>query len=409
MLRTYEFKLKPTRPQQRRLLDVLDASRHVYNWALEDRRNLHGYAKCPTSLNDQSRFLKELRKQKPWLEDVHVHVLQTALKRLDLAFQAFFRRAKAGRKPGYPRFKGRDRFDSFSFKEEGNGFRLDGKRLRLSKVGRVRVRLHREIPGEARTCTVKRRADGWFALFVVEVPNADPNPLFNPVGIDVGLNSFAVLSTGERVENPRLLKKAQSNLKREQRSLSRKKRGSNGRRKQRARLARKHLKIQRCRKDYHCKVASNLVRRFNPIFVERLDIRGLVRKAVEDKRQRKKIRAKSENILDAAWGMFVQRLGSKAENAGSVIETVEPRGTSQGCSRCGATVRKVLDERIHSCYACGMEMDRDLNAAVNILNRGMEKTTGGTTPVGTDSGWKPNRMNLEAAPLEVAERHSCVL
>ena len=137
---------------------MLDSARYVYNWGLEDRRNLYQYAKSPTNFYDQSKYLKELRSQKPWIEDSHTHVLQTALKRLDLSFQSFFRRVKNGEKPGYPRFKGRDFFDSFSFKEEGNGFRLDGKRLKLSKIGRVRIRRHRDIVGEVRTCIIKRNA-----------------------------------------------------------------------------------------------------------------------------------------------------------------------------------------------------------------------------------------------------------
>jgi putative transposase len=370
-MRTYEFRLYPNGRQLRRLNFCLDACRFAYNWALADRRDLYRYAKCSASFHDQSRYLKELKKTYPFLSEVHAHVLQTALKRADLSFKSFFRRCKSGQKPGYPRFKGRDWFDSFSFKENGNGFRLDGRRLRISKVGRVRIRLHREILGRIATCIVKRRADGWFALFAVRTDPVEPNGLCNPVGMDVGLNRFAVLSTGEEIPNPRLLKKAQDDLKVCQRELARKAKGSARREKQRAKLARKHLRVQRCRKDFHFSVATRLVREFNPIFVEELDVVGLVRKATEDRRNHKKRCTKSENILDAAWGMFVSRLRSKAESAGSAVKAVKPRGTSQECSGCGTVVRKELWERVHSCPICGLVMDRDWNAALNILCRGL--------------------------------------
>jgi len=371
-VKTYEFRLYPNKRQRKRLISYLDAGRFVYNWALADRRDMWRIAKCSTNFYDQSKYLVELRKEHPFLSEVHVHALQTTLKRADLAFQSFFKRCRAGQKPGYPRFKGKDWFSSFSFKENGNGFELDGKRLRLSRIGRVRIRLHRDIDGEIATCTIKRRADGWFALFSVETEPAKPSELYNPVGVDVGLNSFVVLSTGEKIKNPKLLKKARDELKTCQRQLSKKKNGSTRRARHKNRLALRHLRVWRCRKDFHFNVAARLVREFNPIFIEGLDIKGLIVKATEDKKARKKSRAKSENILDAGWGMFVSRLRSKAESAGSAIKAREARGTSQECSGCGEVVKKELWERMHSCPHCGLVKDRDWNAALNILNRGLQ-------------------------------------
>ena len=401
MLKTYEFKLKPTKCQKQRLVDMLDAARYVYNWGLDDRVNMYNVAKCSTNFYDQSKYIKELRDQKPWLKDVHVHILQGALRRLDLAFKAFFRRLKNGEKPGFPRFKGMRFFNSFSFKEHGNGFELQGKRISLSKIGRIRINLHREIIGEIKTCIVKRKADGWYAFLGVEVEEPKPNPLDNPVGLDLGLNSFAVLSNGKKIANPRFLKKALNEVKHEQRLLDNKERASKRRTKQREKLARKHLKVECCRKDFHFKLASYLVEKFNPIVVEDLDIMGLIRKAVEDKKAGKKICAKSENILDAAWGLFLLRLGSKAANAGSAIKAVEPRGTSQECSRCGAIVRKGLDERVHDCPFCGLKIDRDLNAAINILKRWLKEVEemGRTAPSGMVPGCELVQANREAAPL----------
>jgi len=399
-MKTYEFRLYPTKCQRQRLEDYLDASCSIYNWALEDRQNHYRYAKCSTGFYDQSKFLVEMRKKSTYLTDIHVHALQTTLKRVDLAFQSFFRRVKNGEKPGYPRFKGRYRFDSFSFKENGNGFTLERKRLKLSKIGRVRIRKHREIDGEIKTCIIKKRADGWYVLFCVETEPAKPNSIVNPIGVDVGLNSFAVLSNGEKIKNHRFLKKGLEEIKRKQRLLSRKKKRSNRSKKARRVLAKKHLKVQRQRKDFHCKVASDLVRRFNPIFVEKLNILQLIKKATEDKKNHKKIAAKSENILDVGWGLFLQRLGGKAESAGSVTKTVEPRGTSQECSGCKMIVKKGLDERIHCCPDCGLVLDRDENAAKNILQRGLlvlEEEW--TVPSGREKVGELLPMNREATPL----------
>jgi putative transposase len=396
-MKTYEFRLYPNKRQQKRLVGYLDACRLVYNWALADRRDMWQVAKCSTNFYDQSKYLVELKKEFPRLSRIHVHALQTTLKRADLAFQAFFRRCKAGEKPGYPRFKGKDWFSSFSFKEDGNGFELDGKRLRLSRIGRVRIRLHRDIIGKVATCTIKRRADGWFALFAVETEPASPSELNNPVGVDMGLNFFAVLSTGEKIKNPRLLKKAQDELKTCQRQLHKKKNGSTRRARQKNRLARMYLKVQRCRKDFHNKVANRLVKEFNPIFVEGLDIKGLISKATRDKKARKRFSAKSENILDAAWSMFVSRLRSKAESAGSATKAKEARGTSQECSGCGEVVKKELWERIHSCPHCGLVKDRDWNAALNILNRGLQLER--TVPAARDQVPELLPRTREATPL----------
>ena len=388
MLKTYEFKLQPTRPQEQCLENYLKACRMVYNWALEDRRDLHRYAKCSTNFYDQSKYLVELKKQFPQLKEVHVHALQTALARVQTAFEAFFRRLKIGEKPGYPRFKNQDHFNSFSFKQNGNGFKLEKKRLRLSKIGRVRIRLHREINGKIKTCIVKRKANGWFALFGVEIEPVEPNSLNNPIGLDLGLNSFAVLSNGEKIKNPHFLKKAESDLKHSQRLLSKKKIGSKRRLKQKVKLSRKHLKVECCRKNFLNQTANQLVKKHNPIFVEKLNIKDMV---VKNKK------AKPKNILDAAWGMFQQKLRSSAESAGSAVIAVEARGTSQECSKCGSMVKKQLCERTHNC-ACGLVMDRDQNAAKNVLNRGLTKWFG-KDHRGEPQVVKLHSANREATPL----------
>lgn len=358
--KTYEFRIRPTHAQESRLLATLDACRFVYNWSIEDRKNLWDYAKCSSSFFDQMGYLKILKTKHPFLTEVHAHTLQNALKRSDLSFQAFFRRCKTGEKPGFPRFKGRGWYDSFTFPEWGNGSCFDGKRLFLSKIGRVRVNLHRKISGEIKTCTIKRRADGWYALFsVIETTVLPATQLKNPVGIDVGISTFATLSDGTKIENPRHLIQNERVLAIAQRKVSKRKKGSNRRRKAVQHLKLEHLRISRTRKDFHFKTAKFIVKNYNPIFVEDLNTKGMVRN-----------HCLSKHISDAAWGQFFSILGHSAERANDGVIPVEARGTTQDCSRCGVKVPKKLSDRIHECPHCGLIMDRDLNAAINILKKG---------------------------------------
>lgn len=338
---------------------TLDACRHVYNWAIEDRKNLWQYAKCGTTFYDQSGYLKHLKAERPWLKEVHAHPLQDALRRVDRAFAAFFRRVKAGQTPGYPRFRGRGWYDSATFKEWGNGCGFDGTRLALAKIGRVRIHRHRAIEGTIKTCTVKRRADGWYALFSVECPDVLRRATQNPVGVDVGLTTFAALSTGELIQNPCHAAAAAQDVARAQRIVSKRTRGSVRRGKARAVLARRHLHVARQRRDFHFKTAHDLATRFNPIIVEDLHIAGMARHPTL-----------ASSIHDAGWGQFLGILAHSAENAGAAYMAVEARGTSATCSACGVVVPKTLAERTHRCAACGLVLDRDLNAARVILKRG---------------------------------------
>jgi putative transposase len=338
------------------MIAALNACRFVYNWAIEDRMVLWQYCGVSTSFFDQSAYLKHLKSANPFLGDVHAHLLQDAIKRADRAFAAFFARHKEGH--GHPRFKGRDWYDSFTFKEFGNGAAFDGKRLYLSKIGRVRFVLHRPIVGEVKTCTIKRRADGWYILFSVEQAAPSLSPVNEPVGIDVGLTAFATLSNGEVIENPRHLRVAEKNLKRCQRIVSRRKKGGY-RRQQAVRVLRTaHLRVRRSRRSFHFTVASRLVKRFNPIFVENLNIAGMV-----------KNHSLAKSISDAGWGQFLGILSHSAESAGGSSDEVRAAGTSQDCSTCGETVPKDLSERWHRCR-CGCVLPRDENAARNILQRG---------------------------------------
>ncbi len=289
------------------------------------------------------------------------------VRRVDLAFQAFFRRCKAHEAPGYPRYRGRDRYNSFTFKEPNNGcVRFEGPKVFLSKIDAgegMRVFRHRPLLGRMRTVTVMRRASGWFlAVSCDEVP---PDPALiagvGEVGVDVGLTHFATLSTGEAIENPRFLREAEASLKAAQRAVSRKVRGSARRRKARRLLQRRWEKVSNQRRDFQFKTARALVQRFDRIAVEKLDISGLMV-------QRNGGRSLRRSIADASWRGFLSALSSKAEEAGSAVVFVEARGTTRECSACGADVPKALSERRHRC-PCGADMDRDVNAALNILSR----------------------------------------
>lgn len=382
MRKTYEFRLRPTRAQERRLIAALNACRVVYNWGIEDRKNLWQYCHVSTNFNDQSDYLKHLKDANPWLKEAPAHPLQDALRRVERAFDGFFRRVKIGEKPGYPRFKGKNWYDSFTFKEWSNGASFDGKRLFLSKIGRVRIVLHRPIEGEIKTCTVKRRADGWDALFSVIVADPRPSGIDNPVGIDVGLESFATLSTSEQIENPRHLRVNERELKMAQRKVSRRKQGSFRRKQAIQHLRLEHLRVQRSRRSFHFTQAHRLARRFNPIFVEALNIKGMLGN-----------RALAKSLADASWRQFLGILSRSAESAGGACMAVEAQGTSQECSECGVIVPKSLSERLHRCWQCGLVLDRDVNAARVILKRGLGR------PVGEGSGRQLVPMIREAAPL----------
>jgi putative transposase len=336
--------------------------RELYNAALEERREAWKQ-RIGIKYTDQSRQLPEIKRLRPELAGVHSQVLQNVLVRLNWAFECFFERVQRGDKPGYPRFKGGDRYQSLTW-PQSSGFSLLGKkRLRLSGIGEIRIKLHRPLEGRAKTCTVKLDAGKWYAVFSSD--GLGPSKALHPmpdreVGVDMGLESFATLSTGEKVENPRWYRSTQERLARAQRELSRKRRGSRRRAKAKLRIAKLHEKARNQRQDYHHKVANRLVSENGLIAVEDLQIKEL-------------IPASSSGLLtsiyDAAWGTFLSILACKAAEAGRRFVKVPPRGTSSTCSACGRYKPKTLSERVHAC-SCGFLLDRDLNASLNILRLG---------------------------------------
>jgi putative transposase len=361
-MRAFKYKLKPS-PRVARIFEQwLSVCRELYNAGLAERRDAWRTARHSITFEEQSAQLPDIRRERKDVEAVNAQVLQEVLKRLDRAYRAFFRRVKAGKKPGFPRFRGKGRYTSFTFPQakpdkHGKGcFRVEGRYLHLSKIGRVKMFLSRPIEGRIKTCTIKREADGWCAVFACEVEPSEPLPATGErTGVDLGIERFATLSSGEMVENPRFLKQAGSKLKTARRALSRKKKGGKNWEKARRQLARKHQKVARCRRDFHHKTSLYLVRRFDGTAFENLKIAGLM-----------KNHHLAKAIADVGWNAFLKIHFAKAESAGRDARKVPAAFSSQDCSRCGGRVRKTLAQRRHICIECGLELHRDHNAAINL-------------------------------------------
>jgi putative transposase len=361
--KTYKYKLRPT-PQQERALDgIVWACRRLYNTALEQRTTAYERRGVTLSRYAQEAELKDIRAAMSEYAAVHSHVLQDVLARLDKAFQSFFRRVRSGETPGYPRFHGRNRYNSFTYKEYGNGARLDNGFLVLSKIGRIAVRWSRPMQGTPKTVTLSREADGWYVCFsCVDVPLHPLEPTGRETGIDLGVESFATLADGAMIHNPRCYRRAERRLKTAQRKVARRKKGSNRRTKAVKLLAKAHQQVRRQRRDFQHKIALQLVRDFDTIYHEELQIANMV-----------KNHRLAKSIQDAGWRSFLTILSFKAACAGRSVIAVNPAFTSQRCSGCGVLVAKGLSVRWHSCPDCGTSLHRDHNAAKTIERLGQSR------------------------------------
>ena len=382
MRTTSQEKLRPTPAQERELERVLGRCRFLYNTALEQRITLWRQRGVSLTRFQQEAELKDLRAALPEYADIHSHVLQDVLARLEKTYQAFFRRVASGEKAGFPRFHGANRYHSFSYKEYGNGARLDNGSLVLSKIGRIAVRWSRPMVGTIKTVTISKEADGWYVSFsCAEVP-IEPLPLTgNETGIDVGLKVFLITADGAIVDNPRHYRKAEMALKKAQQRISRRTKGSKRRRKAVARCAKQHQHVRRQRRDFHHKTALALVRAYDVIYVEAIQPANLSRRPEPKPDENGQIgtyehtgasrkAGLNKSIHDAGWRAFLTILACKAACAGKRVEAVNPAYTSQDCSGGGARIQKSLSVRTHVCTNCGLRLDRDANAAKNIQWRG---------------------------------------
>jgi putative transposase len=381
MVKSYKYRLYPSGAQAQQLVETLETCRRWYNVCLEERKLAWEQEHRNVGKYEQLAKVKDHRRDDPKAGKIHSHIMQVVVQDLDKSFQAFFRRVKAGETPGYPRFKGRDRFDSFGLKEYGNGFKLDGRRLRITGIGRVRVRWHRKMEGEIKTLRIRRQAGQWYACFACEVEGQLLPATGKEIGVDVGIHHLLATSDDEMVENPHWYREEESKLRVLQRRVSRRKKGGTNRQKAVKVLEGQHEHIANRRKDYLDKLANYLVTNYDRIALEDLHIAGMVRN-----------QHLSKSILDAGWGYLKQRLVDKAVEAGRQVVLVDPSYTSRTCCSCGERfVELSLADRWVDC-SCGLSMDRDVNAAHNILKRAGHALWGESTA---------NRLRLpqEAPPL----------
>lgn len=359
MLLTYRYRLLPSKRQHRSLEALVETQRQLYNAALAERIDYYRKTSKSLSYMDQCKEVTVCRRELPEMGAQPLNIQRWTLKRLDDAFQGFFRRVKVHNgKAGFPRFRGKSRWDAFGF-AEFSGIRFDGKRLRFAGMPNgLRVHLHRPLPEQAdiRSCVFRRDGWGWHVCFQVQIEAVERRFVATSIGVDLGLSVFAYCSDGVVIPNPRMARRAEQELRRRQRALARCRRGSNRRRKVRERVARLHHKITNCRTTWLHQQSAALIRRADLIIVEDLNVKSMIRHPTL-----------ARSIADASWSKFLAMLDYKAERAGSHLIRVDPRNTSQVCSGCGEKVPKSLAVRTHACPHCGLVIDRDWNAARNIL------------------------------------------
>lgn len=354
-----KVRLYPTQAQETTLATTLETCRILYNRLLAWRKDAYEQTgKSPSRYEQQAAF-PHWKEENEYLRRVHSQVLQEVGTRIDRAFQNFFRRVKAGEAPGSPRFRGRGTYDSFTFAQ--SGFALKEQSVTLSKIGEVKAVVHRRIEGKVKTCTIRRQNGKWFACFCLEVEDEPLPATGEAVGIDVGLEKFAVLSNGEQISNPRFYRRDEQALAKAQRRIAKFEKGTKERRKARKVVARIHERIRNRRHNFVHQEARKIVNRFDTIAVEKLAPKKMV-----------KNHHLAKSISDASWTMFRTVLATKAASAARRFVEVNPAYTSAHCSGCGLRGKKKLSERWHFCPVCGTSLDRDENAAKNILALGLK-------------------------------------
>lgn len=355
MLRSFELRLKPTAHQRAELARILDDSAETYNAALQERRDAWKLCQKRIGLYDQQKELTELRRD-PNFANIAIDIQREPLRRVDRAFRAFFRRIKAGQKPGYPRFRARARYDSFAWHVP----QLLENGLRVPNLGVIRYKTNRPLIGKLRFATVQHSSGKWAARITCDIgPPPEKRVVRAAVGIDLGLTALATLSDGTAIENPRWTKRHEERIAKASQHLARRQPGSKNRNKAREGLRRAHQKAANARKNYLHHISKWLVGRYDLIAYEALKVQNMAGGHF------------AKSIMDAAWAILLFQIRYKAESAGVYAIAVDPRGTSQRCSGCGEKVPKKLSVRWHNCPQCGLSLDRDHNAGLNILALGM--------------------------------------
>jgi putative transposase len=384
MITAYKYKLRPNKAQAHQIDEWLELLRRQYNYRLGERFNWYDSTRCPLNFCSlvscsiapivekpeyyrQKRDLLNTKQLFPEYKKIHSQVLQNCIERVKKAFDRYIKVDKSGHRLGKPRFKSRGRYRSFTYPQLKQDC-IKSNRITLPKIGDVKIILHRPIPDglKIKTGQITKAADGYYVTLALQdesVPAISPDINIDlSVGIDMGLKDFLITSEAETVPIPQYAIKAEKRKKHLNKSVSRKNKGSHRRRKSGKRLAKHHQKVTRQRKDFHFKISKQLLDKYDVIAYENLNIKGLTRTRM------------SKSILDAGWGEFLSILIVKAENAGRITIAVNPYGTSQNCSNCGQKVPKIIADRWHSCHVCGLELDRDVNAAINIKNIAVGRT-----------------------------------
>lgn len=407
MRKAYKYRLYPNKDMTNTLNWTLTRCRELYNAALSERKDAYqkhirhtvyqneqgqviiaqmeaNIKVKDVSYYQQKRDIVEIKQTREEYKEIASHVLQDVVLRLERGMQSFFRRLRDGQNPGFPRFQGRNRYNSFTY-PDGAGWKLEGNRLHLSKIGTCKIVVHRPMEGTIKTLTIKREVDQWYAVFSCELADEQVGthtPYTNDaIGIDVGLTHFATLSTGDTIENPRYFRCGEAKLQVAQKRLARCTRRSHRQEKVKRQIGKAHRKIRNQRRDFLHKHARQLVNTYEVMVFENVQIAN-ISQAPHPKQDEQGsylpngASAKAglnKSIRDAGWGIFIALCKSKAEEAGLVtVLTVDPKYTSQVCSACGMVRKKELSQRWHSCE-CGCELDRDHNAARNILAKGLQQ------------------------------------
>lgn len=395
LVKTYQFPLLPRPGQEKDLRDILYHTRQLYNAALEERIGAHKRRKRleeldidagkALSLYDQQKALKDIRVTNPEFARFNSRFSEYALIRLDKAFKAFFRRVKAAKgKAGFPRFKSAARWDCIEFDMPRCKYTppTDGEKYGLLSFkgvrGKIRVKANREIAGAPKFVRITRTHKGWMVGIAAEydAPQPSAEAAGGMVGVDVGIEHFLTTSAGEHYKNPRIYANAQRTLRVAQRSLARKKRGGSGRKKAVVQVRRLHFRVRNLRNNWHWQEVRRLLAGNAVVAVEDLQVRNMLQN-----------RHLAKAISDVAWSDFINKLSGKAAEAGKTVVKVPAKNTSQHCSSCGEKVQKSLSQRMHDCPSCGLSLQRDHNAAINILNQavqslGRDKARGCPVPCG---------------------------
>ncbi len=368
LTRAYKFRVYPDTKRQTEIESQLALSKEFYNMLLEKSIKSYKEGKKPVSMATLNKFAKEIEKERKFLK-IYSQVRCEIKYRVLKAYQNFFRRVKERKsgkkiKVGFPRFKSKDRYHSIVYPQNNGSFTITRKNkkqmLRVSRVSSMQIKLHRSIEGRIKTLTIKKTGGEYFAIFTT-VKEVEPSKVenTNPVGIDMGLNSFIALSDGTKIEKPKFAKKAEKHIAKWQRIIAKRHKGSKRREKAKLNLQRKWEHVANQSNDFAHKLSNKLVNSgYTSFAVEDLHIQNMV-----------KNHNLAQSIYNASWNRFIQMLSYKAESAGMKVIKVDARNTSRQCSNCGNIQDMPLSIRGYNCNRCGMQIDRDINAAINILNR----------------------------------------